>query len=89
METMTEMETFWQQLIYGSGAFLFVAIFLSILFLVSYKVKYFSLISIGLVVYQAINYMNQSDITNLSFPIIILWISTFFFGFKLSLDLRK
>ena len=89
MVYVTEMETFFQQLIYGPGMFFYIALFVGFLFLLSFKIKYFSLFAIGLSVYQAINYLHQGDITLLSFPIIALFTSTALFGWRLSTDMRR
>lgn len=55
----TEMETFFEILIYGEASWLFILIFLGIGFLIAWKIKWFSIVCVVACIFQMIRYSQK------------------------------
>jgi hypothetical protein len=85
-----EMTEFWDILVYGSGSWLYLILFLGIGFLISWRVWPFSLVMMVACVYVAHDYAyNTPDNSVYAWRIILLFVSCTFFVYNFAVNARK
>jgi hypothetical protein len=88
--TAPEMTEFWQILVYGSGSWLYLILFLGIGFLISWRVWPFSLVMMVACVYVGYDYAyNTPDNSIYAWRIVLLFVSCIFFIIHLAYNAKK
>lgn len=88
--TAPEMNEFWQILVYGSGSWLYLILFLGIGFLISWRVWPFSIVMMVACVYVGYDYAyNTPDNSVYAWRIILLFVSCIFFIYNVAVNARK
>ena len=85
---LSDMDTFFTDLIYGPMSFWYVGIFIGLFLMISYRVKYFSLVGFALMIFQMLQYLKQTDTSQYINQVLLLGVSTIFFCLILARDLR-
>ena len=76
---MTEVSEIFTELFYGSGSWLMLIILVSIIMIVSLKVKYSCVIFIPICLFLGLSYLdNATEANNLLWHTIIIWILPIF-----------
>lgn len=85
LATLTEMEKFFDILIYGDANWLFLLIFLGIGFLIAWRIRYFSIICVVACIFMMINYSQRSPLTQSSmYSTVILGVGACIFMLRLA-----
>ena len=69
---LTSVSEFFETLIYGQGIWLYLVLILGVLFVVSFKVKYFSLVSMFVCIFMGIEYLGYGSDNSVYMPQILL-----------------
>lgn len=76
---MSDIAEFFNTLMFGQAAFLYLVLFVGICFLITWKIRYFALVSITACIFQGIAYTDQPDSSLFVPEIITLFISACLF----------
>jgi hypothetical protein len=86
---MSDITDFFNTLMFGQAAFLYLILFVGICFLITWKIRYFALVSITACIFQGIAYTQQGINQNYVPEIITLFVSACLFVYLFAGVLKK